>query len=84
MDVPALSSFATPSHHWVALVLQGYEIWKALGGWVSSSEPGFGPGIKERFQMAQGITQEVSSRVLVFSSSLSPFLSLPPLAHVRV
>jgi amidase len=42
----------------VILPPQGWEIWKGLGPWVSQHNPSFGPGIKDRFQMASNITQE--------------------------
>lgn len=37
---------------------QGYEIWQALGPWIKAHQPDFGPGIKERFQMASRITED--------------------------
>lgn len=43
---------------WRAAGLQGYEVWQALGGWVSEAKPNLGPGISERFKMASGITQQ--------------------------
>ena len=36
-------------------VCQAGEIWEALGGWVTQNTPDFGPGIRERFQMAAAI-----------------------------
>ena len=36
------------SHGW----LQAAEIWEELGGWITTNKPEFGPGTKERFQMA--------------------------------
>ncbi|KAL4427625.1 hypothetical protein ABPG75_001714 [Micractinium tetrahymenae] len=37
---------------------QAYEIWEQHGGWVAEHKPDFGPGIKERFAMAAGITRQ--------------------------
>jgi amidase len=37
---------------------QGYEIWQVFGAWITARQPDFGPGIKERFEMASRITQE--------------------------
>lgn len=37
---------------------QGYEVWQAHGQWVTEHQPMFGPGIKERFEMASKITEE--------------------------
>ena len=34
------------------LVCQGAEVWEALGEWVTEAKPHFGPGTKERFEMA--------------------------------
>lgn len=36
---------------------QGYEIWQQFGAWITDRLPDFGPGIKERFEMASRITQ---------------------------
>lgn len=36
-------------------VLQGFEIWQQFGAWVQSTQPRFGPGIRERMIMASGI-----------------------------
>lgn len=54
---------------------QGREVWQVHGDWVSSTDPGFGPGIADRFAMAKGITdnefawatdlrQRITARVL--------------------
>jgi amidase len=40
---------------------QGYEVWQSLGPWISLREPDFGPGIRERFNMASTITKEAFS-----------------------
>jgi len=40
-------------------ICQPYEIWQCHGEWVTEKNPSFGPGIKERFAMAAGITKEV-------------------------
>jgi amidase len=37
---------------------QGYEIWQRFGAWITARQPDFGPGIKERFEMASRISQE--------------------------
>ncbi len=39
-------------------ICQAAEIWQALGGWISEHRPKFGPGIRERFQIAEQITAE--------------------------
>ncbi len=38
--------------------LQAYEGWQAQGGWISSAKPTLGPGVKERFDYAAGVTAE--------------------------
>ncbi len=38
--------------------LQAYEAWRAQGGWIASAKPGFGPGVKERFEYAATVTVE--------------------------
>lgn len=37
-------------------VIQAREIWQSLGPWVSSHRPQFGPGIRERFEIAERVT----------------------------
>lgn len=39
-------------------VIQAGEIWQEHGDWVSKNKPIFGPGIKERFEMASKISDE--------------------------
>lgn len=39
-------------------VCQAAEVWQVHGDWVTSAQPGFGPGVKERFQMASAISPE--------------------------
>lgn len=34
------------------------QVWQQHGAWVTSTKPEFGPGIRERFQMAAGVTQQ--------------------------
>ena len=42
--------------------MQGAEIWQELGEWITANKPQFGPGTKERFEMASKLTpQEVTS-----------------------
>lgn len=38
-------------------ILQGKEIWEVHGEWIEAEKPVFGPGIKERFQMASRLTE---------------------------
>jgi len=39
-------------------IIQANEIWKEHGKWIELEHPSFGPGIKERFEMASKITLE--------------------------
>eukprot|EP00240_Pyramimonas_obovata_P001111 CAMPEP_0118936490 /NCGR_PEP_ID=MMETSP1169-20130426/19181_1 /TAXON_ID=36882 /ORGANISM="Pyramimonas obovata, Strain CCMP722" /LENGTH=433 /DNA_ID=CAMNT_0006879777 /DNA_START=199 /DNA_END=1500 /DNA_ORIENTATION=- len=39
-------------------VLQASEVWATHGEWVTEFKPNFGPGIKDRFEMASKITPE--------------------------
>lgn len=43
---------------WLAAfrVLQGWEIWRAHGKWISETSPEFGPGVRERMQWVSGIS----------------------------
>jgi amidase len=40
-------------------LLQGAEVWKAHGEWITRHRPRFGPGIKERFEWAATIGPEI-------------------------
>lgn len=35
--------------------IQSFEIWRSLGVWVEETEPGLGPGIRERFERASQV-----------------------------
>lgn len=37
--------------------LQGAEAWTAHGAWISKTKPAFGPGIRERFELASRVTE---------------------------
>ncbi|PSC68633.1 amidase [Micractinium conductrix] len=37
---------------------QAFEVWRQHGAWVREQQPAFGPGVRERFDMAAGITQQ--------------------------
>jgi hypothetical protein len=45
-------------HVLLLAVLQGFEVWQALGGWVTEAKPNLGPGVSDRFKMASGISQQ--------------------------
>lgn len=40
-------------------ICQAAEIWQTHGEWIRATNPSFGPGVKERFEMAAGITSEM-------------------------
>eukprot|EP00798_Chlamydomonas_sp_ICE-L_P005601 gene5601-2627_t len=44
-------------------VHQAGEIWETHGAWITENKPEFGPGTRERFQVASGITQQVASGI---------------------
>lgn len=53
---------------------QGYEIWQALGPWISERQPDFGPGIQERFNMASKITKEAFSEAVTRRAAIRAHL----------
>ena len=59
-------------------VCQGHEIWRTHGEWIRTVQPDLGPGIKERFEMASGITDEeyasMSSRRAAIAARLDKLL----------
>jgi len=36
--------------------IQAFEAWRDLGSWIEASEPDFGPGVKQRFEIARAAT----------------------------
>jgi amidase len=55
-SVPAesitLAPQGLPAWREVFRVAQAAEAWQAHGGWISGTDPGFGPGVRERFEAA--------------------------------
>jgi amidase len=39
--------------------IQGFEVWRSVGGWVTETKPELGPGVAERVARAATITQEM-------------------------
>ncbi len=68
--------------------MQGAEIWQELGEWITANKPQFGPGTKERFEMASKLTpEEVTSHApallrMAPMHLLSALLLLFSLPHV--
>ena len=42
-------------------VCQGSEVWEVHGDWVTETEPHFGPGVRERFDMASALAPDLVS-----------------------
>ncbi len=42
----------------VFMVCQAAEVWQVHGDWVNATNPDFGPGVKQRFEIAASITEE--------------------------
>ncbi|MBX9451720.1 MAG: amidase [Mesorhizobium sp.] len=47
--------------YWSFRKLQAYEAWATHGAWISASERGLGPGVKERFEFGSKITDATAS-----------------------
>ncbi|MDJ0831920.1 MAG: amidase [Gammaproteobacteria bacterium] len=45
-------------------VCQAAEIWQEHGEWIRRSQPDFGPGVRERFEMAASITSGMTRKAL--------------------
>lgn len=39
-------------------VIQAFEIWQSFGKWVQTEHPQFGPGVRERFEIAASVTED--------------------------
>ena len=44
--------------YWAFRKCQSFEAWQALGDWISTRKPDLGPGIKERFEFGQSLSQQ--------------------------
>lgn len=42
--------------------IQGSEAWAAHGDWIRRTSPSFGPGVRERFALASGVTSEQAAK----------------------
>ena len=59
--------------------LQAEEVWATLGGWITSVQPRFGPGVAERFAYARGLppAEAAASRLVrrTLQARLRPLLA---------
>lgn len=53
-----LDGFAMNDLYWCFRKLQSAEAWQCHGNWLSVSDRGLGPGVKERFEFGAGIDEE--------------------------
>ncbi len=42
-------------------ICQGHEIWRVHADWITSRKPDFGPGVRERFEWAAGVTDDAAA-----------------------
>jgi amidase len=51
--------------HWfeVFRVCQAAEVWETHGAWIESARPAFGPGVRQRFEMARSIEPDLAGRM---------------------
>lgn len=54
----ALTSVDVEERYWCFRKTQSYEAWQEHGEWVLSGERNLGPGVKERFEYGQSITDQ--------------------------
>lgn len=52
-------------------VLQGYEVWRSLGGWIEAVRPHFGPSIAPRFADAAGISAALATQFAPLRDTLA-------------
>lgn len=55
-------------------VMQGFDIWRVHGEWISERSPKFGPGIKERFEWTSTVSQEQLEGALPAQNDASEWL----------
>lgn len=62
-DAEVITLFPGDLKDWcdVFKVCQAAEVWAAHGEWVTKTNPSFGPGVKERFELASSITPDMAS-----------------------
>jgi amidase len=39
-------------------IIQAYEVWQTFGPWIGKTNPSFGPGVKERMDIAKTVTKK--------------------------
>lgn len=66
----SLSASGLPAWAEVFRVIQAGEIWETHGDWVKETRPKFGPGIKERFEMAETISPSDKKKAAALHSKI--------------
>lgn len=64
-QIPELMYINETDHTLKWNLVQGAEVWGCHGDWIKSAKPSFGPGIKERFEMASKITPDDVAKAAV-------------------
>jgi len=83
VEVGSIEGGLTGSEGWfdVFRICQAAEIWKQHGDWITTHQPSFGPGIKERFEMASKITPQQHAlaikRRAIITQHMDALLSSP-------
>lgn len=55
--------------------LQASEVWAGHGDWIQQHNPEFGPGVRERFEMAAEVTREDVAAALEQRDRCAPSLA---------
>ena len=60
-------------------VIQAREVWQSFGTWIEQTRPDFGPGVKERMDIAKTITAEQRDKQILYKNRVnSVFRELVP------
>lgn len=62
-------------------IAQAFEAWQAHGEWISNTNPAFGPGIAERFNMAASISEEHYQKALQEQAAITEHMATILPAH---
>ncbi|MFL2783394.1 MAG: amidase [Rhodospirillales bacterium] len=57
-------------------IIQANEIWSIFGSWIEDTDPDFGPGVKERMNIAKTVSKKERETQLIYKTRVSDALKL--------
>ena len=64
-------------------IIQAREVWQTFGSWIEKTKPTFGPGVKERMDIAKTVTDEERDTQILYKKKVTAaFQEMVPLGTV--